>query len=73
MKKKISLIVLLFFGTIAILTQLKPKQANAWIAGGYYMAVAGECTRCEPATHSCNVSNQCCSYWPECNEGLETR
>ena len=71
MKKRIFVITLLVFSSVAILTQLKPKQANAWIAHGFYMDVVGECTKCIPASHSCNVSNQCCDSWPECNEGLE--
>ena len=72
MKKKILIISLLFFGTIAILTQLRPNEANAWIADGYTMRDNGDCDRCEPADDTCNVSDQCCDSWPECNEGLET-
>ena len=71
MKKKILIISLLFFGTIAILTQLRPNEANAWIAAGYHMGVEGDCDRCEPATSHCNVSNQCCDSWPECNEEVD--
>ncbi len=72
MKKKILIISLLFFGTIAILTQLRPNEANAWIAEGYSMEEYMDCDRCEPEVAStCNVSDQCCDSWPECNDGLE--
>lgn len=63
MRKRLFVIAALVAGSLLVSTQIKPKQADAWIAPGYSMQEYSNCIRCEPGGESCNVSAQFCDDW----------